>query len=311
VNCYLCGSGDLTVLTRKLRYGDGTVCFCERCGLGMLEHTPEDLRRYYAEEYRDKHGPRVGEKAEYDEIFASYVEYQEPRLRHLRPLLTPESRVLEVGCSAGQLMANTKPLAGEVVGVDYDPAAAAYAAERVGVATYGGELRDTPLEPGSFDVVCAIQVMEHVADPIAFVEELSRYLRPGGTLFLEVPNLLDPLRSVYDEPSYREFYFHRAHIWYFTDRALGLVAQRAGVEGTVHASQDYNVLNHLHWVSAHGPQPDPHAGLGPARLPVREGIDEGLRRDLEAWADEADAAYKAILRRHGQTDNLAFVGTVG
>ena len=310
MNCYLCGSEDLAVLTKKLRYGDGVVAYCDHDRLGMLEHTPEDLRRYYEEEYRDLHGPRVGQRAEYDEIFESYVNYQEPRLQHLRPLLTPESRVLEVGCSAGQLMANTKPLAGEVIGIDYDGAAAAYAADRVGVTTYSGELSDAPIDPSSFDVVCAIQVMEHVADPVAFVQELSSYLKPGGALFLEVPNLLDPLRSVYDEPSYREFYFHRAHIWYFTDRSLAEVARRAGVSGEVHASQDYNVLNHLHWVSAHGPQPDPHAGLGPARLPVREDLDPAARADLDAWAEEADAAYKAILRRHGLTDNLAFVGRV-
>jgi SAM-dependent methyltransferase len=56
-----------------------------------------------------------------------------------------------------------------------------------------------PVEDGSFDVVICNAVLEHVLDPEAVVAELSRVLRPGGTLYLCVPFMqpehLDPTDS--------------------------------------------------------------------------------------------------------------------
>ncbi len=46
------------------------------------------------------------------------------------------------------------------------------------------------LDDASFDVVLSYETLEHVPDPKAFVSELSRVLKPGGTLVLTTPNLL-------------------------------------------------------------------------------------------------------------------------
>jgi 2-polyprenyl-3-methyl-5-hydroxy-6-metoxy-1,4-benzoquinol methylase len=307
--CLLCGGAELEVLTRTLRYGEGTVVLCPRCRLGALDVPAEDLRRYYDEEYRNLHGPRVGQRAEYDEIFETYVRYMGNRIELLRAHLFPSTRLLEVGCSTGHFLHEVAPLVGEVTGIDYDAGAAAYAAERVGCKTYSGDLADTDLEPGSFDVVCAYQVMEHVADPVAFAAELRRYVKPGGIVLVEVPNLDDPLLRIYENEAYRRFYFHKAHLWYFTAAPLLEVMRRGGLSGRVVAAQDYNFTNHLHWALRGEPQPDPHAGLGAAQLPVGPGAPQDAAADLRAWAAKADAEYKAILARHGITDNIAFVGT--
>ena len=150
--------------------------------------------------------------------------------------------------------------------------------------------------------------MEHVPDPIAFVSELTTYLKRGGLLFVEVPNLDDPLLSVYDVELYHTFFFHKAHLFYFTGPSLTAVMERAGVRGEVTYTQHYNVMNHLHWASVQRPQPNPHAGLGIAALPLRGGLDDSARAELDAWAAEADVAYKRVLARNGLTDNLSFLG---
>jgi SAM-dependent methyltransferase len=310
LRCYLCGSTELQELTRKLRYGDGLVAYCPRCDLGMLEHEPEDLERYYDEEYRKLHGPRLGQEADYDEIFESYVDYQGERVEMLRPFLGPDKRVLDVGCSAGHFLHNVKPLAGEVVGVDYDRSAAEYAGQRLGIQTHGGDLAEAPIEQGSFDLVCAIQVMEHVPEPIEFARRLASFLKPGGVAYVEVPNLRDPLLSVYDVPAYHGFYYHRAHLFYMTGKSLRAIMERAGFEsGDIAYEQDYNLLNHLHWKATDGPQPDPHAGMSAARLPVRADLNGDLRRELDDLAARFDREYKDALARHGATDNVCFVGS--
>ncbi|HTY53460.1 MAG TPA: class I SAM-dependent methyltransferase [Methanomicrobiales archaeon] len=306
--CALCGSRDLRKLAGRLRHGPGTVLVCDSCGLGMLEAGSGDLREFYDGDYRKKYGPELNRASDYREIFEAYAPFQAHRIELLRPFLGPETRLLEVGCSTGHFLYHAKDLVGEAVGVDYDSGAAKYAAERCGITTYGCDLRETPLEPGSFDVVCAIQTMEHVPDPVGFARTLGRYLKRDGTLYIEVPNLADPLMALYDNQAYRDFYFHEAHLLYFTGRSLATVMERAGFVGRTVFFQDYNLMNHLHWLFLDRPQPSCAEGLGPARLPLKVPPDQPVREDLDAFVERADREYRSILASHGYTDNMAFIG---
>jgi SAM-dependent methyltransferase len=99
----------------------------------------------------------------------------------------PGRRVLDLGCRSGAVTQHF--LAGnEVVGVDVDAAALRRAAER-GIETVHGNVEDTlPFETGSFDVVVAGEMLEHVRSPEEVVTEVRRVLRPGGTFAGSVPN---------------------------------------------------------------------------------------------------------------------------
>ncbi len=211
MNCYLCQTRDLTVLTTQLRDGTGSVEYCKACGIGMLNDCPTNLKQYYEKEYRGGHGPKPNEQSDYPEIFEAYVNYQAQRVAQLQPWLKPTTRLLEIGCSTGHFLYNVKPLVKEVIGIDYDPGAAEFAGRVCQCTTYGCDFDDAGLSPASFDLVCAIQTVEHLEDPIGFVARLGKYLKPDGIAYIEVPSLSDPLLAIYDNPSYRKFYFHRAH----------------------------------------------------------------------------------------------------
>lgn len=49
------------------------------------------------------------------------------------------------------------------------------------------DITDIPVEDGSFDAVLCVEVLEHLPDPVAAIRELSRVLKPGGTLLLTAP----------------------------------------------------------------------------------------------------------------------------
>ena len=97
-------------------------------------------------------------------------------------------RILDVGCGGGLLAEPLARLGAHVVGVDASPgnvAAARLHAASQGVAVdYRlGEL-DAVLSPDErFDVVLALEVVEHVSDVPAFVDTLARRVAPGGLLF--------------------------------------------------------------------------------------------------------------------------------
>jgi len=308
MNCFLCGTPNLVQLTAQLRSRSGVALYCDNCSLGMLQDSSRDLKKYYDEEYRKHHGPRLDQSSSYAEIFESYVHYQTQRLELMKPWLNPSVRLLEVGCSTGHFLYNVRNLVGEVVGVDYDSGAAEFAGRMCQCITFGCGLNETGLRPASFDVVCAMQTMEHVEDPINFVAMLGKYLKPDGTIYIEVPNLNDPLLSVYNNSDYRNFYFHKAHLFYFTPGSLMTVMSRAGFRGKMYFTQDYNFLNHLHWILVGKPQPTCHDGLSSSKLPITDNVEAELRRDLEGWMETVGEQYKAILVKHGVTENIAFIG---
>jgi 2-polyprenyl-6-hydroxyphenyl methylase/3-demethylubiquinone-9 3-methyltransferase len=109
--------------------------------------------------------------------------------RDLRPLAG--KRALDAGCGAGLLCEPLARMGAAVTGVDAAPEniAAAHAhAEAMGLAIdyRAGELGALGL--ADFDLVCSLEVIEHVTDKAAFLGHLAAALAPGGLMILSCPN---------------------------------------------------------------------------------------------------------------------------
>jgi 2-polyprenyl-6-hydroxyphenyl methylase/3-demethylubiquinone-9 3-methyltransferase len=97
---------------------------------------------------------------------------------------------LDVGCGAGLLAEPLARLGARVTGIDASPEVIEVARDHAARQGLAIDYRAGEVEAleGEFDLVTAMEVIEHVADPAAFLKALARRLAPGGLLVMSTPN---------------------------------------------------------------------------------------------------------------------------
>ncbi|MBX3260969.1 MAG: class I SAM-dependent methyltransferase [Labilithrix sp.] len=98
------------------------------------------------------------------------------------------NRILDVGFGAGGLLRVARGRGWDTFGVERSPAAVRYAkAKELGTIVLGDFLT-ADLERGSFDVVVMSELLEHLIEPLPFLERAAELLRPGGLLYATTPH---------------------------------------------------------------------------------------------------------------------------
>ena len=128
-----------------------------------------------------------------------------------------------------------------------------------------------------FDIVCFFHVLEHIADPAAFLNSCSKVLAPDGRIIVEVPSLDDPLLKLYHSKEYEGFYFQAQHPYVYSANSLCrlLEAHCYRIERCM-PHQRYGLENHLTWLTEHRP------GGNETLRTMFASIDVQYRKQLEA-----------------------------
>ncbi len=113
-------------------------------------------------------------------IFAAFLDAHAP--------LAENARILDVGPGSGVNLPVLAPR-GRVTVLDLSAESLRDCRARGADHVLRGDAAAPPLRPGSFDLVCALDVLEHLADEAASLAAWHRVLRPGGHLLLSVPAL--------------------------------------------------------------------------------------------------------------------------
>ncbi len=197
---------------------------CGVCGFGFVVEPWRDFATIYDERYYRGEGsdPFVDYAFEFEHPEATVRRYEWRGIRRIVSELVPaDARWLDFGCGNGALVRHLRA-AGHTNVFGIDTGAWAEKARAIGLPI----LRDDELDAlaGSFDVITAIEVIEHVVDPLPLLARLRRLLKPGGWLFLTTGNAAtapnDFLKWGYVEPE--------IHVSYFTPQALADAMRQSG-----------------------------------------------------------------------------------
>ncbi len=100
----------------------------------------------------------------------------------------PAAHVLDIGCGTGFNIEHVRArYGGQVVGLDLSTDALAFCRSRNLPDLVGGDSTCLPFRSASFDVIMALDLIEHLDDDRAALREFARLLRPGGVLIIFAP----------------------------------------------------------------------------------------------------------------------------
>ncbi len=139
-----------------------------------------------------------------------------------------QGRLLDIGCGQGDFLQEARTSSWNAVGIEFSPAAVSLCLGR-GLQVFQATTEassSTLYQPGSFDVVTAFEVLEHLRAPGDLLNDASKLLVSGGLLYLTTPNYNSFLRHLEGDAfapvSYPD------HLCLFTPTSLRSLAARHG-----------------------------------------------------------------------------------
>ena len=145
-------------------------------------------------------------------IFGGTLKHTDPPIKRADPDFSSDIRILDIGCGDGWSLEylrkgcpdgfslfGPKKSFHNTCGIELVHKVVEYAKKK-GRNVIQGDIRYLSIEENSFDLIYTRHCLEHIDDPLKALKNVTRILKPGGTLFAIVPKEstdLDPDRSVH------------------------------------------------------------------------------------------------------------------
>jgi SAM-dependent methyltransferase len=159
-----------------------------------------------------------------------------------RHLAAPRPRYLDVGCSTGFVVEAARDAGWNATGLDLNPSAVEFGRAR-GLDLRPVALTEAGFDAGSFDAVSLFDVLEHLLDPLGTLRACTRLLRPGGIVFLYVPNYDSASRLLMGKDAH--FIWPTHHLNYYTPVTIRDLTTREGFDAIYVATEGLDMADYL------------------------------------------------------------------
>ena len=233
--CLICGSTGFSI---KYDLGAHKILRCRDCTFMWLFPAPakEELKEIYDINYYQNQSFYQSDNCIYGyfDYFserinkqANFLNLMDEILEHLDDFQPEVSRFLDIGCGLGYLLDVASDKSFQVAGIEFNPAAVERIKQKYVFPVFCGDFMDYQGEP--YDVICMLDVIEHLADPKAAVVKMNQLLRPGGVLVISTMDC-DSLTSRLLGKRLEDFRRVREHLFFFNRRTMTSLLEKAGFE---------------------------------------------------------------------------------
>ncbi|HOW53938.1 MAG TPA: class I SAM-dependent methyltransferase [Syntrophorhabdaceae bacterium] len=303
MRCPICSSDEHALITDQVRFGNkADVLKCRQCALIYLDQGSFTLPAdFYEGDYHQTYITHV-EPSAFDpgSYYQKMLQVTRPWSDKINKVLTGKETVLDFGCSTGHLLTQIQGNAKKVMGHELNKKEVEFCRDKLGL-----DVSNIPLEErfseGTFDLITMVFVLEHIARPVELLADLKKFLKPGGSFIILVPNAQDALLSFYNIPEFANFYFCVEHLFYYTPKTIRRLFTLAGLDGDIETIQEYPIGNHLNWGYYKKPS-DTLASRGV--MPNIQLADDGYLSVWESFWKTVDDEYRKLLGKLGFGDRL-------
>jgi 2-polyprenyl-3-methyl-5-hydroxy-6-metoxy-1,4-benzoquinol methylase len=224
VICPLCGTPPEPFATD---YQGFTLCRCRTCDLEFVSPrlSFKDLADHV---YSDNYLPRRDSGALSPEAKDQYKK----QIDGFEEIVDSRRDILDIGCGNGSFLEYARERGWKIAGVDIK---LSRDARELGCPHWEGRLEEIDFGNSRFDVIRLNHVLEHTQDPLRELQICRQLLKPGGLLFVSVPNIaglsprLKSLQSRLKLKSKRwRHYAAMHHLFFFSPDTLKKLFRKAG-----------------------------------------------------------------------------------
>jgi SAM-dependent methyltransferase len=203
--------------------GEYNLGKCQDCGLLFLDPMlseselarlyPDDYYSYQAAPARNSSLREIGKR-----LFRLPIPTHDPEF-------TSPGSVLDIGCGSGEYLLKMRDRGWQVFGVEPGKRAVETGRAR-GLDLFHGTLLEAGFDAASFDYVRANHSFEHMPNPHEVLDEIHRILKPGGKLFIGVPNT-----ASLEFRLFKQYWWHLCapvHVYGYSLRTLDAIVSRHG-----------------------------------------------------------------------------------
>ncbi len=261
---------------------------CDNCRTIYLYPplSEEEEIAFYKQEFEKYMGKRSAQDKDWsspEKHFQSNRVEMKRRMRMLENYISKGQKILEVGCSSGFMLSALKEKGTDVYGIDPSESFIEYVKAK-SISVYKNLLDLNKDIKQKFDIIIHYYVLEHIREPLEFIQSYTKMLNENGKMIFEVPCATDPLIELYKVPAFEKFYWSVAHHWYFNKESLTALLGKTGLKFQLFPEQRYDLSNHITW--------------------MLEGKPGGLGRFTDIFGHGFDALYKEQLKKSWYCDTL-------
>ena len=238
-NCPTCNASNFKLVFSK-DYMD--IVSCGNCNL--IYTNPIFNQEHYKETYKSKDYQEIvrelGEKSHDYRVNRFGFE----RIEIMEKFIFRNNQInyLDVGCSTGFVVEAAKSRGWNAVGIDLNPSAVEFGRTR-GLNLENTALEDIDYDRGFFDVISMFDVLEHLPNPASIIEMSVQYLKPGGILFIYVPNWDSASRLLMGKDAH--FIWPTHHLNYYTAETLGNFLGLCGLSTEFWITEGLDIIDYI------------------------------------------------------------------